>query len=613
MTGLTLLNIDREDSGADPLKEIGEVIVEIQTFISMVDSDAQPARLVPLKMKLRRLQDLVGQFGSDGSIPVNTKQEYIMELHPDLQMLANQLAAYGNQYAVQTEICMNFLLNHLCSTAASDPKSTVIGVSNVMAQVLSNDVTILLKPELVIRTSDPKYFEEFSREFNAMLTTAGLFAAPVLGLPDIPISALGGWADQALQQFSNINQFISEHFDPLQFYRIERAQKADIYDTTTDIFSYLVYENEFLAALISRADLLSGLEFPGGFTSSSAPVKLSGTDEITDILADSISKNAETIIHHIDTYETLYDSGMIDKNENPRTHTELARYRIEAEIWIQIAKLAKTMINIFNSTTSTQDGFRSIRLDVASRDEYPPIDTENAGELALQLHQILVSLNNYLFKMFPNAINNRERFIQSSEFTKFRDYLTYIIHITAAHDILLSSDYVWTPWFLNQYRPFIQGEAYQYNPHGSMEVGVLAITLGVLADTDVLIEEGSRILRDTQPHLEFQLHHLLALEVLTSLSKLFTKPPQIISSSITNTIVGFLDTNQVNPQSMLFQKANLYIAMLQMFGEQQEFLRKENERYVAFDPFSWIQIPRHSGVQFPYIPLNTSIDNLNSN
>lgn len=614
MPGLTLLNIDREKTPMyDPLSEIREIITDIENFIATLENPVQAARLVPLKMKLRALLGAVGQFGTDGTIPVNTKQAHIMELHPDLQLLANRLSQYGDKFSVQVEICMNFLLNHLCSTAASDPKSTVIGVSNVMAQVLSSETTISKPPDFDISTNDPKYFEEFARIYNSMLTTAGLFAAPVLGLPDIPISALGGWADQALEQFGVINRFVKEHYNPKVFYLIDKAENARPFDTTTDILSFYVYENEFLSALISRADILSGLDFPAGLGDNTESVQLTSTEDITTLLAETIENNCNQIDNVMTQINDLFTSGMINRNEKPDDYPDLMFFTLEAKMWRSIARLAKLMIQVFLVSNDDSIQYEDFNLHISSGIEIPPPDDHPPSDVNIELHETLDDMFTTLFEMFPEAKLDVETFIRSSDFTKFRDYLQYFIHIVAAHDILLKSTRAWTPWLLDHLKPYLLGSASQYNPHGSLELGTLSTILGIITKTDFLVEEGHQILLDVKPHLEFQIHHVLAIEVLTNLINEREDSGDNIARSTTEVVMKFINKYQLNPQSMLFQKANLYLAMLVMYQEQGEFLRKENERFVAFDPFSWIQVPKSKASVFPYMPLNTSVDNLNSN
>ncbi|MHA2253398.1 MAG: hypothetical protein ACXAD7_23780 [Candidatus Kariarchaeaceae archaeon] len=613
MPGLTLLNIDREKGSArDPLKEIREIITEISAFTRTIQPDSPSPRLVPLRMKLKQLQDAVSQFGSDGSIAVDEKQSAIMELHPDLQFLANELGDYGQEFFVLTEICMNFLLNHLCSSAASDPKSTVIGVSNVMAQVLSSDMQIVEYPEFTTKTSDLKYFDEFARIFNSMLTTAGLFAAPVLGLPDIPISALGNWSEQALSQFAITNKFVRENFDPYIFYQIDKFTNATPFDTVTDILSFYVYENEFLAALIARADLLSGLEFR--ITENNEPVKLQSTEEITFLLASTIDANCSQIDRHLATIDELYLSGKIDRNEKPSDHPHLMVYRTESKIWRQIATFAILLVRLFE--LDHEEGYllrNNIVLHVSREHEYPPLDSKTS-DLQKQLFKIMMTLEKTLFEMFPQSLHDTDNFIQSSDFTKFRDFLQYIITIVAANDVLLQSEFAWTPWLLNKHGKFFLGTAVKHNPLGAMQVGIQSITLGLLSDTKMILDEGIAILDEVKPHLEFQMHHLLVIQVMKILMESKYANYKRVIDRINAAVMTFLEEYQINPNSMLFQRSNLYMAMLAMYNESAkgEFLRKENERFVAFDPFSWIQVPRGFKPDFPYMPLNTSIDNLNS-
>ncbi|MHA2402994.1 MAG: hypothetical protein ACXADH_08410 [Candidatus Kariarchaeaceae archaeon] len=609
MPGLTLLNIDREtDKSQTPIVEIKGIMEEISGFTEQIKPDASSARLFPLNMKLKQLQDAVSQFGSDGTIPVDTKQSAIMELHPDLQFLANELADYGADYFVSVEICMNFLLNHLCSSAAANPKSTVIGVSNVMAQVLSSGMQIVQISPISRDSADPKYFDEFAKIFNAMLTTAGLFAAPVLGLPDIPISALGGWADQALGQFAIINRFVSENFDPEIFYKIDKASNATPFDTTTDILSFYVYENEFLAALIARADLLSGLEFK--ITEDNEPITLQSIEEITELLASTIELNCTQIDRHLSKINEMYVYGKIDRNDNPSNHPHLMDYKTESKIWRIISNFAKLLVKIFEANIVNPD-LSKINMIVRKDEPFPPIEW-NKSELQNELYNTLVGLENSLFEMFPQAKVDVDNFVQSSDFTRFRDFLQYIITMVAANDILIQSEYAWTPWLLNRHAQYFSGPAIKHNPHGAMESGILAITLGLMTSTTNLQEEGLEKLNKAQPHLEFQMHHLLTIEVMNELLKNKYYDYKHTVLKISDAIIAFLGTNEINPNSMLFQRSNLFLAMLAMYKESEtgEFLRKEEERFVAFDPFSWIQVPRRMNI--PYMPLNTSIDNLSS-
>ncbi len=613
MPGLTLLNIDRERNiGSEPIQEIQEIISDINSFTKNIPPSAPSPRLVPLKMKLMQLQDAVSQFGSDGSIPIETKQSAIMGLHPELQMLANKLSGYRGNYLVKIEICMNFLLNHLCSSAAADPISTVIGVSNVLAQVLSSGMQIIELPTFDVKSTSPRYFDEFALIFNSMLTTAGLFSAPVLGLPDIHISALGGWADQALTQFSVINRFVKNFFDPAVFYRIDHESNAIPFDTTTDILAFYEYENEFLAALITRADLLSGLEFK--ITEDDEPITLQSTEDITLLLASVIEANCNQIDLYMETIDKLYTSGYIDRNERPSDHPHLMAYRTDSKIWRNVASLAKYLVKLFEQNISKdRSHWEQMKLIISKDEELPPLDPDR-NELQMQLYDILLGFETNLKKMFPSSAIDTDNFVKSSDFTKFRNFLQYIITAVAVNDIILQSEFTWTPWLFKQHGKFFMGSALKHNPLGAIEVGMISITLGTITKNRAMIDDALAILNDVKPMLDFQMHHLLAIEIV---EKLVTHPYndyKHIVDGLSSTISDFLTTYEVNPNSMLFQRSNLYLAMLAMFKESEkgEFLRKEDERFVAFDPYSWIQVPRNYKPSFPYMPLNTSIDNLNS-
>ncbi|OLS25244.1 MAG: hypothetical protein HeimC2_19200 [Candidatus Heimdallarchaeota archaeon LC_2] len=615
MTGLTLLNIDRERSYSEnPLEDIRSTIADIQNYCKDLDENTASPRLVPLRNKIKQLQDSVSQFGSDGRISVVDKQNAIMELHPDLMMLSNDMILIKDEFSISIQICLNFLLNHLCSTAASDPKSRVIGVSNVMAQVLSNNMQIIPNQELTISTEDPRYFDIFSNLFNSMLTTAGLFAAPVLNLPDIPISALGSWADQALEQFAFVNQFVKDNFNPEIFYRIDQRENGVPFDTTTDILNFYVYENQFLSALIARADLLSGLEFK--ITADGEAVQLQSVEEITNLLAQSIERNCDEIENVLSIIDRMYIAGKINRNEKPDKHPNLITFTSEAKIWREVAKTGQILVKIF---TLIREGQLEIsnnlpKLHDSKEEAIPPLD-QDGNLIQKRLQQGIINLQDILFEMFPQARNDEDNFIQSSDFTKFKEFLLYVLMLCAANDILLQNKNLWIHWLINKFGKYLLGEkAIRYNPIGSLQFGTYSVVLGLISNTKEFIVQGILTVKETVPHLEFQLHHLLAAKVMITLIDNQDHDYTLLSSKIPVLISEFLQEYEVNPNSLLYQKASLYLAMLTMYLEtdQKEFLRKQGERFVAFDLFSWIQVPKDFKPNFPYMPLNTSLDNLNS-
>ncbi|MCY3412372.1 MAG: hypothetical protein INQ03_12115 [Candidatus Heimdallarchaeota archaeon] len=626
MPGLTLLNIERSNktpssSESDPLKEINQLIDEIYDFSKRFPGDTMSARLVPLKMKLKQLQDVVSQFGQDGTIQVNEKQEIIMQLHMELQMLTNALLKYKGPYSEYSEICSNYLLNHLSTTAAVDPRATVIGVSNTMAQVLSKDIQIIEDPEFKTSEFDPKFFENFSLKFNQMLTIAGLFSAPVLGLPDIPISQLGSWSDQALSQFAAIYRFIDLYYSPLKFYKLEKDMNANPFDTTADILSFYIYLNDFFAALIARADLLSGIEFPKEFTLDQKAIILQSTTQINEILANSIIINCDIINGHINDIYELYKRGAIDRNENPRDKIELRAYQNEVKIWRLIARFAQLMPVFF------ENKIKEYRLnpmkkeqmlqELGDEEDLPSI-TNNPRDAELELIYFMYAVQKYLTELYP-AVSHHDvsDFITSSEFTKFRQFLQYLIHAVAVHDIFLNLDNLWTPWMNSKFGRFYLESTTAYNPVCAMEAGFLSIMLGIERTSEFLINDGVAMLKNAKQYLEFQLHNYFAISVILELVNIGPSNLKTAIEKIIQLVDKFLNDFQISPNSLLFQRANLYKGMLSIYKLTEEnsaddpFLLMPT-RPVSFDPFSWILVSNNYRPVFPYIPLNTSLANLNS-
>jgi hypothetical protein len=612
-----MLNIDRDREGAlDPVNEINSLIEDIYHFVKPLDSDTPGARLVPLKNKIKQLQDIIAQFGADGSFDVNDKQQIIMRLINELQMLSNQLARFHGIYSDIIEICSNYLLNHLCTTAAVDPRATVIGVSNVLAQVLSKEISIQENIEFDLKPTDPKYFEEFALNYNNYLTIAGLFSAPVLGLPEIPMSQLGSWADLALRQFAALNQFVDDNYSISKFYQLEKEANAIPFDTTNDILSFYVYENEFIVALMARADIISGIEFPRQLTEDNQPVILHSIEDINTILAKAIVLNCDKIDQHLNTVHDLYKQGVIDINENPESNLELMSFRTESQLWRAIAKYSEVMKVLFENKQADYVISEIKKAEILSKIEMRediPLINKYPSNIELELLDLYLEFLELNYKLYPQAKDVVvDNFIKSSNFIKFRFFLQYPVHLVAAHDIFLKLDMIWTPFLQAALGKFFLESASAYNPITSLEVGILSIITGVINDTRVLVDKGLNILNTVKPNLEFQIHHLLVIEVLDEL----IKKPQIDFIQKIEPVIfriqDFLTSYEVNPSAVVFQRANLYQAMLKMYEGSNEFLRKEEERFVSLDPFTWIIIPKEMSELLPYTPLNTALDNLNA-
>ena len=620
LPGLVLLNIDRQlEDAKNPLQEINTLIDEIFEFLRKFPPETPSVRLVPLKMKLRQLLDVVSQFGADGSMNVNEKQSTIMQLHNQFQMLTNNLLQYQGNFSDFSDICSSYLLNHLCSTAAVDPRATVIGVSNVMAQVLSQGIQIIEDPDLEVVSVDARYFENFALRFNQMLTIAGLFSAPVLGLPDIPISQLGSWSDQALSQFASIFRFIDKFYRPLTFYKIEKEMKAHPFDTTSDILSFYIYLNEFFAALIARADLLSGIEFPAEFTHDNQSVILQSTNQINEILATSIEINCKKIEDHLASIQELYDNGVIDRNEKPNENENLVDYYPEINLWRIIAKFAKMMQVLFDSQQleyKIDDHRREAiqRLSIYNEElpsvQSSPLDIE---------YEMVGMINDFIFeiqRLFPQCtMVDVTDFIKSSDFTKFRQFLQYLIHIVAAHDIFLRIEILWTPWLISKYGKFFMESTTAYNPLSALEAGILTIFLGIRDNSSFLVQDGLSIINNSKKYLEFQLHHFLTIEIISKLITIGIHNLKDRIGEVITIIESFLEEFQLSQNSLLHQRASLYKGILQIYqapsnDPEQDPFSMMNARFVTFDPFSWIQLPNDFKPVFPYISLNTSLANL---
>ena len=291
--------------------------------------------------------------------------------------------------------------------------------------------------------------------------------------------------------------------------------------------------------------------------------------------------------------------------------SDLINFKTEANLWIDISELANLLVTIFSQNS---EGMTDITLKLnCDIEDLPPFD-EN--KLNTTQKRVLSLLDRYYFnlkKMFPQSEEDVQAFVRSSEFTTYRDYFAYIIHIVAAHDLLVSPKDNWIAWLLDISKPYVAGLSSQFNPINAMEVGTLTLIFGIEKDLPALVDQGKLILKQVKPHLEFQSHHLLAIEILSKLSEIYKTSSQNIAQILTDIVTNFLETNQISPNSVLFQRTNLYLAMLQMLNETGIFMKKSNERFVAFDPFSWIQTTENIDFSFPYMPLNTSLDNLNSN
>ncbi len=603
---ITLLNIDVESDRS--FEMIEESIYEhIDSIYELLDNfgegDIPKPRMMILRNRMKDLQDAIADFGEETSVPMNTKQAKIFELHPQLISLANSV--YGRDEEVDYTItsCISYLLNLLCSGAAANPKSVVIGVSNILAQVLSQEVGVEEAPVITVSKDDPKYFTTFSTYFNYLLTSAGIYAAPVIGLPGITISALGNWTERSLRQFGFLRRFIKETYNPQLFYQLDkRHHSVKNYDTTKDIISAILYENEFLIQIAGRADLISGIEFPKEFTDSEEPVSFKSSDQITQFISDKIRANSHQIYGIIESVNQFFQSAMINRNENPMNDEELVNLRTQAEAWEVLADLGNLILKIFAGEDLSD-------IDIESRIGFPlysPSDINQKNLMSL-LHRMVDKLE------FLMGEVDVKTFIQSAEFTTYRTFFHYLLYIVAINDIVLKNN-SWAKWFRTRFQEFFSPESVEYTTLETLLLGELFIFEGFESGDQVMLDIGKDLLELVEPFVEFQTHHLVTIKILKRLIQMHENNEDFVENSdkFIEMINNFISTYEIPMESMLFYKLNIYIQMIGIyFSSNEEAIVKQYERNVPFDIFSWATLPLEFSKNFIWLPTNSAVENLN--
>lgn len=604
---LSLLNIDREDE-KDAKKIIDQVYEELDNFNSLLDtyehSEIPASRMVILRNRMLDLQGSIATFGALTSIKMEKKSDIIFDLQPQLMMLSNRVLGIDAFIDRSITTCTSYLLYQLVSTAAAKPRNIVIGVSNILAQVLSMDIGVTDIPTIEKSEDDPSYFNYLANHFNYVITSAGLFAAPVVGLPNIPSSALGNYAEKALNQFGYLRSFIENNYSPLSFYEIDKRNHSTVkFDTTKDVISAFLFENEFLAELGARADLLSGLRFPGSLTEDGEAKVFSSVDDITNVLANRILSNCEKIEKYINLLYDMFNKGTINKNDNPKTDFELNDIIIQVKTWRTIANLGKLMVKIFNGEESD---YTTV---IDFKDELPELADQPVSN-ELELYAYLQQMLNTLKHLSIAEEEEIAKFAQTSQFSVYRTFLKYTIYIVSLHDLKLQSK-SWTVWFFQNYNAYFKENVIQYFPVETLMVAESLLFQGLFANNDKLIATGRDLMMCTEPFLEFQFHHTINIKVLSTLLSGRKLGYGVEVGNVQKLIPEFLQTYEIDASSMLNLRLMLYGEMLKLFKEMNVFIRKQNERLVPFDIFSWIQLPIDAEQQIPWIPLNTAIENLN--
>jgi hypothetical protein len=605
---ISLLNLDQEQDR--DLKEIEKAIYEEIQNISdlVVNQDASQfvgPKLMILRNRVKDLQNSLAEFGELTEIPTMKKQQMILEIHPLLQNVSNSIFGIDETSDKIINTCVSFLLTHLVYTAAANPKSVVIGVSNVLAQVLSQEIGVTECPVINTKKDDPAYFDEFQVNFNYVLTSAGLFAAPVIGLPDISISALGNWADLAISQFGYLREFTIKYFDPEMFYKFDKLKLGHVpFDSTKDILTAILFENEFLYQLSSRADLLSGLEVPPNFGLSTESIKLMSAEEVTKQFCLKIIENCNFIDEKLKIIYEMFNRGKINRNDDPKEDERLIEINQEINAWALVAEFGVLVNKILSNKTLKDINYQPKSYSL------PPYDKDNI------IQQNLIHIFDRLLLILNEMSKNKEldiNFIESSKFSNYKQFYNVAIKIIAFND-LYSNGSLWFDWFYDRFNRYFEDDAIMFNPIGGLIIGTLCIWSGFKTNIMDLTVKGSEILVKVEPHLEFQFHHIISLLIINKLVETFNSGNEFtnIVESLMQLIKKFIQDYEIAENSMLFQKLNLYSAMLEMYTEMGVFIRKQNERIVPFDVFTWIfpsQLEEMS--QIPWLPLNTSVENLN--
>ncbi len=613
---MILLNINREQPSNfdDLIKEAYEIIVNIDSLSRTIDfSDPQTPKLMVLKNRIKDLMELVSNIGDYQDIQASIKQDKIMDIQNNLLILTNRIFGISKEIDMMLSIITNFLLYHLCSTAAATPHSQVIGVANVLAQVLSSEQSqreelLELNPDL----PPSMFFSRFSLNFNYLLTNAGLYASPITSLPHISISALGGWAETALNSFSELFGFIEKYFSIADFLSFDKLFDSVVqFDSAKDVLSAYLYANEFYSSLAALADLLSGIKFPKNLLGQENDVIFSSKDQITATLAQAITKNHERIQHLLKNIYALFDRGLIDKNENPYKDPDLQQIQRESNVWILIAKMGLAI----QSLLSLESQFF---LDTTDASFEPKIFSSNVirdviKEKAPNLEKDLISQFNELEQQFLVLMGSDrpdQIFASSSRFIQYRHFFQYLMYLASCLYIFYSNDEIINR--LNQEYYFLfKPPNSEKNPIGTIILGQIFAIIGLEKQNDILIQEGIEILAQILPVVQFQTHHYIHVLILIELLNAYLQSLSHaeIADLVKGKITELIEGNVLMQESKLYQKLIIYTGLLDIYKDTGVFMTNPGERLIPFDIFTWLMTPTLL-FTLPFLPLNTALDNL---
>lgn len=603
---MILLNINREQPSNffDLISEATEIIRNIDDLTRTVDfSDPETPKMMVLKNRLKDLMELVSNIGDFQDVQASTKQDKIMDIQNNILILTNRIYGLSKEIDMMLSIITNFLLYHLCTTAAATPHSQVIGVANVLAQVLSSEQSQMeLSLDISHDLPPSQFFSLFSLNFNYLLTNAGLFSSPIIGLPHISISALGGWAETALNFFSQLNEFIDRFFSVKDFLSYDKLFDSVVqFDSLKDILSSYLYSNEFYSSLASLADLLSGLSFPKHLLDTDEDIIFSSKEQITETLAKAIERNHERIEGTINTIYALYDQGLINRNENPYNDEGINQIKRESRIWLLVAKMGMTIKTL-------------LELESKFFAENPEIGLrEYISQTAPQHREELFSQFLELEKQFLNLMDSQDRdeiLASSSRFVQYRHFFQYLLYLASSLYIFYSDDELITKMNREYYFLF-QPPNSEKNPIGTIIMGQIMAFIGIEKENRSLVQEGIEILKQILPVIQFQTHHYIHVLILSEMLEGFVNSwdHTQIAVKLRKKISELLEGQFLNQESKLYQKLIIFSGLLEIYEESGVFMTNPGERILPFDIFTWLSTP--TIIQsIPFLPLNTALDNL---
>ena len=622
---LTLLNVDLTVPEDRISNQIWEHLEDVREFLQRLNENSLPdSRKLVLRNKLKELQNLLSVYLEAPRISSKEKHEFLMKLHPDLIELANMLLGNDPRADRLLLTCIDLVLHHLCSTAASSPREMVIGVSNVLAQVLMMKEEEKTIPEIGLDLPVGQYYDQFQEVYNYLITHAGLFTSAVTGLPGISISSLGNWASKALSSLAEVQRFIEESFDPIRFYIYNVEQHPDNpFDTIADVLNFQLFMNEFLSTLASRADVLSGLELPREISPTGETVTFQSTTQITSLLCDQIHLNSERATRIVNRLISAYQNGQINKNDNPREDLVIQRILLIADTWRLVADFGKIMARYFETAERCQEHGIELNLESLRIDEELyleklkfdqmeiPLSPASQAQLEQNLGWFVVLLHRNLEELRRNYSLDEEEFYQTTAFYHFKEFFKFLIMGVAFHDLIFTKS-IWLPWLLEEYQEIFSHKAIPWSPRNILLFGIFEAFWGMMHDVSKIIHQAITFLEQVSPYFEFEAHHMTAIRIVTKLCSIYLKNEDFLEhiEDLKAIAQKVIEEYSIQEKSVLHERIALYMGMLEIMRETGVFLRRQREREVPFDPFSWIKIPKESETNVPYIPLNTSLDNL---